>query len=178
MSKIRKTETKWLAGLKVPSKKKYKTKDTWLERFYEINKKKLDPVLVGSADKKKQFIESIREQKKNRHLMWQLDTKKITNKQAIESFARNFLLSEREIERLNVRQMLKTSGMENKLKGMLGVKNITAKNISWNKDEKTFEYNVYKTELIDGKKVKTLTQSVKIGVNTYNKDGYHSITLT
>lgn len=163
MSKLKRSGTRWLSGYKIPSRKKYKTNRSWLDRFYELNKSKIDPNLYGEAPKKKQFLEAVNEAKKDRHLKWQLDTEKVTTRQALEQVVRKVFTEEKDLYKMNVREILRSTGYEKKVRDILGVKQIKTKNIKWNKDEKIFEYS-------DGKEKK-----VRIAVDSYNKSGFRHI---
>ena len=167
MSKLKRSGTRWLSGYKIPSRKKYKTSRSWLDRFYELNKSKIDPNLYGQAPKKKQFLEAVNSAKKDRHLKWQLDTDRVSTKQALEQVVRNLFTSEEELYQKNIREILRTTGYEKKVRDVLGVKSILTKNISWNRDDKVFEYSVSEA---DGKERK-----VRISVDSYNKSGFKHI---
>lgn len=169
----KRAKTNWLAGLNVPKRRNYKT-DTWyLKAVYRINKEKLDPYLNGEAKKERQFIEAVKSAKKNKHLMWKLDTNRITTRQALESFSREILMDKEEIAVLNARQMLRSTKKEKELKEMLGIKNIRMKNLTWNEVDKVFEYVVTEKE---GKEIKTISKA-RITMNSYNKRGFESIRI-
>lgn len=169
----KKAKTNWLVGLELPKRKNYKT-DTWfLKAVYKMNKEKLDPILNGKAKKEKQFLEAIKSARENKHLMWKLETRRVTIKQALEHFSREMLLDKEAISILNTRQALRTTKKENELRKLLGIKNIKMENLTWNKKDKVFEYSVTQKK---GKEIITISKA-RITINSYNVSGFESVRI-
>lgn len=175
MSKIKgkRTGSKWLGGLVIPKRRNYKTEKGYLRAVYRLNKERLDPKLnaIGKT-KQQQFVEVVLTEKKNKHLMWQLDKDRITTKQAMESVIRQHYLGKKGVAEINVRQMLKTTGKEKELREIIGEKRIKVDNIKWNEDLKEFEY------FVKDKESKKLVKKATIKMNSYNKNGYESIKIS
>lgn len=169
----KKAKTNWLVGLEIPKRKNYKT-DTWyLKAVYRMNKEKLDPILNGKAKKEKQFFEAIRSAKQNKHLMWKLETKRVTTKQALEHFSREMLLDKEAIAILNTRQALRSTKKENELRELLGIKKIKMENLKWNKKDKVFEYSVTQKK---GEEIITISKA-RITINSYNARGFEAVRI-
>lgn len=169
---MRKRKTNWLIDWRVPSRSKYKSETWYLKAFYRLNKEKLDPKLGGKKSKEKQFIETVRSEQKNKKLMKQLDTKRITAKQALEHTLRSTLFMEKgRLAQLNVRETLRTSGAEEELRKLAGIKNIQISNIEYDEDEEEFRY------LIKSKKKGEEDRYIRISLDEYNDAGFKHVGL-
>lgn len=178
MSKIKgkRTGSKWLGGLTLPKRRKYKTEKGYLRAVYRLNQDILNPQLNAQRKtKQQQFVEVVLTNKKNKHLMWQLDKDRITTKQALEAFVRTHVLKQEDVAAINVRQMLKTTGKEKELSDIIGEKRIKVENIKWNEDLKVFEYFVVSKDKKTGETLRE--KKATITMNSYNKNGYESVRI-
>lgn len=137
--------------LSLPSRKRYKTKQSYLDAVYRRNKSYIDSKMADPKDmpikdrltKKEQFFDLVKEYTERKTVKMLLGKEKITAKEALQSILRrrDFDKPYAEQARDNFREALRGTETEQLLKKELGTDRLYTSKFVYDKNEKGYRYN-------------------------------------
>lgn len=136
--------------LNLPSRKRYKTKQSYIEAIYKRNKSYIDSKMADPQDmpiedrlsRKEQFIDLVQEYTQKETIKKLLGVERITAKQAVEAILRrrDFDTPYVEQARENFRNALRGTDTEQLLKKELGTDRLYTEKFVYDKEEKGYKY--------------------------------------
>lgn len=136
--------------LSLPSRKRYKTKQSYLDAIYRRNKSYIDSKMADPKDmpiedrlsRKEQFFDLVKEYTEKKTIKMLLNVERITAKQAVEAILRRRDFDKPYVEqaRENFRESLRGTETEQLLKNELGTDRLYTEKFVYDKEEKGYKY--------------------------------------